>query len=75
MQEFVEVNGVRRQAAPLSDMIFGVADIIHELSQRFELRAGDLIFMGTPAGVAALNPGDRWEAGIEGFAKLAGLIT
>lgn len=72
---WLEVNGVRRQAAPLSDMIFGVADIIHELSQRFELRAGDLIFMGTPAGVAALNPGDRWEAGIEGFAKLAGLIT
>lgn len=36
-------------------MIFSVADILHELSQRFELRAGDLVFMGTPAGVGALQ--------------------
>lgn len=71
---WLAVNGTRRQAAPLSDMIFSVADIIHELSQRYELRAGDLIFMGTPAGVAALNPGDRWEAGIQGFASLSGHI-
>ncbi len=72
---WLEVNGARRQAAPLSDMIFSVADILHELSQRYELRAGDLVFMGTPAGVGALNPGDRWEAGIEGLARLSGHIT
>ncbi len=72
---WLSVNGQRRQAAPLSDMVFDVADILHELSLRFELRAGDLVFMGTPAGVAALHPGDRWEAGIEGFATLAGSIA
>ena len=72
---WMEVNGERRQAAPLSDMIFSVADILHELSLRFEVRAGDLVFMGTPAGVGALQPGDHWEAGIEGFAHLSGHIT
>ena len=40
-----------------------------------ELRAGDLGFMGTPAGVAALQPGDHWEAGIDGFISLAGSIA
>ncbi|MCX7557203.1 fumarylacetoacetate hydrolase family protein [Xanthomonadaceae bacterium JHOS43] len=72
---WLEVNGTRRQAAALSDMIFSVADILHELSLRFELRAGDLIFMGTPAGVGALLPGDRWTAGIDGFTTLSGCIT
>ncbi|MBB5208918.1 fumarylacetoacetate hydrolase family protein [Chiayiivirga flava] len=71
---WLEVNGERRQSAPLSDMVWSVADIVHELSQRFELRAGDLIFMGTPAGVAALAPGDRWHAGIEGLVELQGSI-
>lgn len=72
---WLEVNGERRQAAPLSDMIFSVAEILHALSQQFEIRAGDLIFMGTPAGVGALAPGDHWEAGIEGFAHLSGHIV
>lgn len=72
---WLSVNGQRRQAAPLSDMMFDVADILHELSLRFELRAGDLVFMGTPAGVAALQPGDHWEAGIDGFISLAGSIA
>jgi len=72
---WLEVNGQRRQAAPLSDMIFSVADILHELSLRFELRAGDLVFMGTPAGVGALQPGDHWEAGIDAFAHLSGHIS
>lgn len=71
---WLDVNGQRRQQAPLSDMIFSVADIVHELSQRFELRAGDLIFMGTPAGVAALHPGDTWTATIEGLTELRGTI-
>lgn len=72
---WLEVNGERRQSATLSDMIFSVADILHELSLRFELRAGDLVFMGTPAGVGPLHPGDHWEAGIDGIAHLSGHIT
>lgn len=71
---WLEVNGARRQQAPLSDMIFSVPDILHELSQRFELRAGDLVFMGTPAGVAALQSGDRWVAGVDGLVAFSGQI-
>jgi len=71
---WLDVNGERRQQAALSDMIFSVADILHELSSRFELRAGDLVFMGTPAGVGPLAPGDRWVAGVDGLVALAGAI-
>lgn len=71
----LRVNGQRRQHAPLSDMIWDVADILHELSHLYALRAGDLVFMGTPAGVAALQPGDRYEAVLDGIATLHGRIV
>ena len=71
---WLEVNGQLRQQAPLSDMVFSVAEIIHELSKLFALRAGDLVFMGTPSGVAALQRGDRFHAGVDGLAELRGRI-
>ena len=70
----LRVNGELRQQAPLADLIWDVADILHELSRLYALRAGDLVFMGTPAGVAALQPGDRFEATLEGIASLHGRI-
>ena len=72
---WLEVNGALRQQAPLSDMIFPVADIIHELSRLFALKAGDLIFMGTPAGVAALKRGDTFHAGVDGLVEFSGRIA
>jgi fumarylpyruvate hydrolase len=71
---WLEVNGELRQQAPLSDMIFGVADVIHELSKLFALKSGDLIFMGTPAGVAALQRGDRFRAGVDGLVEFSGSV-
>ena len=56
-------------------MVFPVAEVIHALSKLFALKAGDLVFMGTPAGVAALAQGDRYHAGIEGLVELEGSIT
>ncbi|MFC2953233.1 fumarylacetoacetate hydrolase family protein [Marinicaulis aureus] len=53
------VNGEARQDAPLSQMIWSVEDIITALSEQFELKAGDLIFTGTPEGVGPLTPGDE----------------
>ena len=50
-------------------------EILHELSRLYALRAGDLVFMGTPAGVAALQPGDRYHAVLEGVAELHGHIA
>jgi fumarylpyruvate hydrolase len=69
------VNGESRQNSDISDMIFNVAEIIHELSKLFELTAGDLIFTGTPAGVAALARGDTFEATLGGVASLRGRIV
>lgn len=64
------VNGETRQDAALADMIWTVPEIIIELSRLFELKAGDLIFTGTPAGVGALAPGDHVEATIGYLPKL-----
>lgn len=72
---WLDVNGTRRQQSRLTEMVWSVSDILHELSKLYELRGGDLIFMGTPAGVAALQPGDTFHAGIEGWAELSGRIA
>ena len=49
-------------------------EILHELSKLYALRAGDLVFMGTPAGVAALQPGDRFHARLGDIAECRGRI-
>jgi fumarylpyruvate hydrolase len=46
-------------------MIWPVADVISHLSRFVTLAPGDLIFTGTPAGVDALNPGDRLRGGVD----------
>ena len=71
---WLEVNGELRQQSPLSEMVFDVGEILHELSKLFALKAGDLVFMGTPAGVAALHPGDRFRAGVDGLVDFSGQI-
>ncbi|HUI62598.1 MAG TPA: fumarylacetoacetate hydrolase family protein [Steroidobacteraceae bacterium] len=67
---WLTVNGQTRQDSDLNELIWKVPEIIAELSTLFEMRAGDLIFTGTPAGVSALQPGDRIECGIEGLEVL-----
>jgi fumarylpyruvate hydrolase len=71
---WLEVNGELRQQAPLSDMIFGVAEVLQHLARLYALRAGDLVYMGTPSGVAALHRGDRFRAGIDGLVEFSGEI-
>jgi fumarylpyruvate hydrolase len=71
---WLEVNGELRQQAPLSDMIFGVAEVLQHLARLYSLRAGDLVYMGTPSGVAALQPGDRFRAGVDGLVEFSGEI-
>ena len=72
---WLEVNGELRQQSGLDDMVFSVADVIHELSKLYALKAGDLVFMGTPSGVAALQPGDRFRAGVDGLVEFTGHIA
>ena len=62
----LHLNGNVVQQGWTGDMIFPVNRIITEASKFFMLKIGDLIFTGTPAGVGALQAGDRLEAFIEG---------
>jgi fumarylpyruvate hydrolase len=71
----LRVNGELRQDTDIADMIFPVADILAELSKLFALRAGDLIFTGTPAGVGPLVRGDAFAAELRGIATLEGRIV
>ncbi len=66
----LDVNGERRQQSTLDRLIWDVPEILHELSKLYALRAGDLVFMGTPAGVAALQPGDACLARLDDLVEL-----
>jgi fumarylpyruvate hydrolase len=68
---WLSVNGARRQDGDIADMIWPVADIIAELSTYVELKPGDLIYTGTPAGVGRIVPGDLVEGGIDGIGTIA----
>ena len=72
---WLSVNGQPRQEADVAEMIWAVPEVIAELSTLFEIKPGDLIFTGTPAGVGVLKPGDRIEGGIEGLDVLRNTIS
>ena len=70
------VNGEVRQTGSTATMIFGVARLVHYISQFMVLEAGDLIATGTPPGVGMgmkppvfLAPGDVMELEIEGLGR------
>lgn len=67
---WLQVNGELRQEGDISQLIWSIPEVIAELSTLFRLQAGDLIFTGTPAGVAAVQRGDVLQGGIDGVAKL-----
>ena len=67
---WLSVNGTVRQTGDLSELIWSVPEIISKLSQQVALGAGDIIMTGTPAGVAALLPGDKIECGVDGVGTL-----
>jgi len=52
-------------------MIWPIPDVIASLSRLVTLAPGDLIYTGTPAGVAALKPGDQLRGGVDGVAEFA----
>ena len=70
----LDVNGVRRQTGDLSDMIWDVPHTLAFLSRFYELLPGDLVFSGTPSGVAAVVKGDRLEGRIDGLTPLSVVI-
>jgi len=76
LQMWLEVNGRKFQNGNTRTMIFGVAYLIHYLSQFMTLYPGDLISTGTPPGVGLgqkppiyLKPGDTMRLGITGLGE------
>lgn len=67
---WLDVNGERKQTGDLNQMIWDIPNQIAFLSGLFELKAGDLIFTGTPSGVGAIKKGDRMKGHIDGVGDL-----
>jgi fumarylpyruvate hydrolase len=67
---WLDVNGERRQTGDLGQMIWDIPSQIAYLSGLWELKAGDLIFTGTPSGVGAVKKGDRLRGHIDGVGDL-----
>ena len=66
----LRVGGAVRQSGDLGEMIWDVAETVAALSALVRLAAGDLVFMGTPAGVAAVARGDALVGTIEGMGEV-----
>jgi fumarylpyruvate hydrolase len=67
---WLKVNGEPRQKGDLNQLIWKVPEMIAYLSGLFELRAGDLIFSGTPAGVGPVKRSDVLHGGVDGVGEL-----
>ena len=67
---WLQVNGQDRQRSNVSQLIWNIGEIIEHLSQAWTLQAGDLIYTGTPAGVAAVERGDTLRGGVEGLCDI-----
>ena len=65
------VNGQTKQSADLSFMIWSVAEQISKLSEAFELKAGDIIYSGTPENVGPVVKGDVLLGHIDGLPDLS----
>ena len=69
------MNGQIRQDGNIRDMIWNVPETIAYLSSLVELKAGDLIFTGTPEGVAAVKRGDLLEGAVAGVGEMTTRLT
>jgi fumarylpyruvate hydrolase len=67
---WLKVNGQVRQQSDLSMLIWSVPETISYLSGLVTLAPGDLIYSGTPEGVAAVVRGDRLEGHVDGLTDL-----
>ena len=66
----LRVDGVPRQGAKLSDLVWNVAELVSHLSRYYHLGPGDLIYTGTPAGVGPVVPGDHITGSIDGLPSI-----
>jgi fumarylpyruvate hydrolase len=67
----LKVNGQLRQGSSLGKLIWSVPEVVEHLSKAWALAPGDLVYTGTPEGVAAVVAGDVMEAEVQGLPKLS----
>jgi fumarylpyruvate hydrolase len=67
---YVQVNGADRQRSNVGKLIWNIAETIEHLSAAWELQPGDLIYTGTPEGVAAVVSGDTMLGAVAGLGEL-----
>jgi 2-keto-4-pentenoate hydratase/2-oxohepta-3-ene-1,7-dioic acid hydratase in catechol pathway len=73
---WLDVSGERMQTGNTRTMVFGVAHLIHYISQFMSLQPGDVVTTGTPPGVGMgktppryLKAGDRMRLGVAGLGE------
>jgi acylpyruvate hydrolase len=78
----VTVDGERRQHARIDDLVFGLDQLVADISTIVALRPGDIIATGTPGGVAEamdppryLRPGQTCEVSITGLGTLRNVFS
>lgn len=67
---WLQVDGKDRQRSNVSKLIWDLGEIIEHLSAAWDLAPGDLIFTGTPEGVAAVVQGDTLVGCVAGLPEL-----
>ena len=68
---WLAVNGIEKQRADLSELLWPVPELVAMLSRSVTLLPGDLIFTGTPVGVGPLLAGDVVEGGVAGIGQFS----
>jgi 2-keto-4-pentenoate hydratase/2-oxohepta-3-ene-1,7-dioic acid hydratase in catechol pathway len=66
----LRVNGETKQKSRTSQLIFGVEQLIEDISSFTTLEPGDVIYTGTTSGVGPIKPGDVMEVEVEGIGIL-----
>ncbi|HET9643081.1 MAG TPA: fumarylacetoacetate hydrolase family protein [Burkholderiaceae bacterium] len=67
----LKVNGQVRQSSTIGKLIWGLPEVISHVSAAWDLKPGDLVYSGTPEGVAGVEVGDLIEAEVQGLPPLA----
>ena len=67
---WLSVNGKERQRSNVAKLIWNIGESIEHLSSAWQLQPGDLIYSGTPEGVAAVVSGDLMGGGVTGLGEI-----
>ena len=69
------VNGATKQSSNIQKLIWNIGEVIEHLSASWELKAGDLIYTGTPEGVGPVVRGDVMTVSVDGLPGIRVSVT